>query len=386
MSSFFMIIMLRAWVILNLTDSAFMVTAVQAIAIFPMLLAPIGGVLADRMNKKQILIFADGSSMVFAGVLTILVTTANLAPWHIFLLALLSGISFAIALPSRIALVGELVGEADLPSGASLYISIFSFAILAGPGIGGILTSSYGITIALLTGTFMIVPALAIFIQLLKIKTVRIANLENSQRQQSTLNDIREGIRYATSHRGIRVLLLLGLATSVLAQPYQSILPIFARDVLDRGADGLGALVAAGGIGAIPGSITIAFFNTLKQLRFLIIVSGIAIGIAIILFSLSTFFLLSVVLSFILGYLYQIIITSSFTVIQVLSPIQLRGRVMSLRLLGHSVTPLGMLLLGIGAEYTNPVLATSVMGAITLIAMLAIAVILPNFETPVQQQ
>jgi len=378
--------MLRAWVILNLTDSAFMVTAVQAIAIFPMLLAPIGGVLADRMNKKQILIFADGSSMVFAGVLTILVTTANLAPWHIFLLALLSGISFAIALPSRIALVGELVGEADLPSGASLYISIFSFAILAGPGIGGILTSSYGITIALLTGTFMIVPALAIFIQLLKIKTVRIANLENSQRQQSTLNDIREGIRYATSHRGIRVLLLLGLATSVLAQPYQSILPIFARDVLDRGADGLGALVAAGGIGAIPGSITIAFFNTLKQLRFLIIVSGIAIGIAIILFSLSTFFLLSVVLSFILGYLYQIIITSSFTVIQVLSPIQLRGRVMSLRLLGHSVTPLGMLLLGIGAEYTNPVLATSVMGAITLIAMLAIAVILPNFETPVQQQ
>jgi len=381
-----MIIMLRAWVILNLTDSAFMVTAVQAIAIFPMLLAPIGGVLADRMNKKQILIFADGSSMVFAGVLTILVTTANLAPWHIFLLALLSGISFAIALPSRIALVGELVGEADLPSGASLYISIFSFAILAGPGIGGILTSSYGITIALLTGTFMIVPALAIFIQLLKIKTVRIANLENSQRQQSTLNDIREGIRYATSHRGIRVLLLLGLATSVLAQPYQSILPIFARDVLDRGADGLGALVAAGGIGAIPGSITIAFFNTLKQLRFLIIVSGIAIGIAIILFSLSTFFLLSVVLSFILGYLYQIIITSSFTVIQVLSPIQLRGRVMSLRLLGHSVTPLGMLLLGIGAEYTNPVLATSVMGAITLIAMLAIAVILPNFETPVQQQ
>ena len=143
--------------------------------------------------------------------------------------------------------------------------------------------------------------------------------------------------------------------------------------------------MAAGGIGAIPGSITIAFFNTLKQLRFLIIAGGIAIGITIILFSLSTFFLLSVALSFVLGYLYQIIITSSFTVIQVLSPIQLRGRVMSLRLLGHSVTPLGMLLLGIGAEYTNPVLATSVMGAITLIAMLAIAVTLPNFEAPVSK-
>ena len=274
--------MLRAWVILNLTDSAFMVTAVQAIAISPMLLAPIGGVLADRMNKKQILMFADGSSMIFAGVLTILVATTNLVVWHVFLLALLSGISFAIALPSRIALVGELVGEHALPSGASLYISIFSFAILAGPGIGGILTDSYGITMALLTGTFMIIPTLAIFIQLLKIKAVGITNPENLQRQQSTLNDIREGISYAISHRGIRVLLLLGLVTSVLAQPYQSILPIFARDVLDRGADGLGALVAAGGIGAIPGSITIAFFNTLKQLRFLIITGGIAIGITII--------------------------------------------------------------------------------------------------------
>ena len=380
MSSFFMVIVARGWLILELTDSAFMVTAVQAVSIFPILLALIGGVIADRMNKRVILIASDGASLLLILALAVLVWMDVVQAWQVFVLALLNGIAFAMALPSRIAVVGDLVGEADLPSGAALYISIFSAALLVGPGIGGVLIDSYGMGTALFIGTLLIVPALALLLVLLGIRIPRAASAEAPPSKRSVLGDIAEGVRYATKDNVLRVILVLGIATSLLAQPYQSILPVFARDVLDRGADGLGMLVAAGGVGAIPGSVTVVFFNSPRQLRFLIVAGGFGLGIAIILFSLSTVFVLSVALSFTLGYLYQIVITSSFTVIQILTPAHLRGRVMSLRLVGHGVTPLGMLLLGIGAEYTSPVQATATMGVMAVVAMTVIALAMPDLR------
>ena len=381
MSSFFMVIVARGWLILELTDSAFMVTAVQAASMFPILFALIGGVIADRMNKRVILIASDGASMVFVFALAVLVAMEVVEVWQVFVLALLSGIAFSVTLPSRIAIVGELVGEADLPSGAALYISIFSTALLVGPAIGGVLIDSYGMGTALLIATFLIVPALALLLVLLGIRTPKTAAAaEAPPSKRSVVSDIAEGVRYATKDNVLRVILVLGVVTSLLAQPYQGILPVFARDVLDRGADGLGTLVAAGGVGAIPGSITVVLFNNPRQLRLMIAAGGVGLGIAIILFSLSDMFMVSVALSFCLGYLYQIVITSSFTVIQLLTPAHLRGRVMSLRLVGHGVTPLGMLLLGIGAEYTGPVQATATMGVMAVVAMTAIALAMPDLR------
>ena len=380
MCSFFMVVVARGWLILELTDSAFMVTAVQAVSMFPILFALIGGVIADRMNKRVILIVSDGASMVFIFALAVLVAMDVVEVWQIFVLALLNGIAFALALPSKIAIVGDLVGEADLPSGAALYFSIFSAALLVGPAIGGVLIDSYGMSTALFIGTLLIVPAVALLLVLLGIRIPQAAAAEAPPSKRSVLSDIAESVRYATKDNVLRVILLLGVVTSLLMQPYQGILPVFARDVLDRGADGLGMLVAAGGVGAIPGSVTVVFFNSPRQLRFLIVAGGIGLGIAIILFSLSTVFLVSVALSFGLGYLYQIVIASSFTVIQLLTPAHLRGRVMSLRLLGHGMTPLGMLLLGIGAEYTSPVQATATMGVMAVVAMTVIALVMPDLR------
>lgn len=380
MCSFFMVTVARGWLVLELTDSAFIVTAVQAVSMFPILFALIGGVIADRMNKRVILLASDGVSMLLVFALAVLVAMGVVEVWQVFVLALLSGIAFSLALPSRIAIVGDLVGEADLPSGAALYISIFSTALLVGPGIGGVLIDSFGMGAALFIGAFMVVPALALFVLLLVIRIPRTAAAKAPPSKGTVLSDIAEGIRYATKDTVLRVVLVLGVVTSLLAQPYQSILPVFARDVLDQGADGLGMLVAAGGVGAIPGSVTVAFLNSPKQLRLLMVAGGIGLGIAIILFSLSTVFLVSVALSFSLGYLFQIVITSSFTVIQLLTPAHLRGRVASLRLVGHGVAPLGMLLLGIGAEYAGPGQATAAMGVMALVAMTVVALALPDLR------
>ena len=378
MSSFFMVLVARGWLVLGMTDSPFMVTAVQAVSMIPILFALVGGVIADRTNKRLMLIAGDGASLVFVLALAILVAANVAEVWHVFVLALLSGIAFAVTLPSRIAVVPELVGEADLPSGAALYISIFSSALLVGPAVGGVLISSYGMSSALFVGTFLVVPALILYLALLRAGAAQAAAVPSSKR--SVLSDVAEGVRYAAKDNVMRVILALGIVTSLFAQPYQGILPVFARDVLHRGADGLGMLVAAGGVGAILGSITVASFSSPRQMRILIVAGGFGLGTAIVLFAISTVFLASVGLSFSLGYLYQIVTTTSFTALQVISPAHLRGRILSLRIMGHGVTPVGMLLLGAAAEAIGPVNATAAMGAIAVVAITGIALALPDLR------
>ena len=378
MSSFFMVLVARGWLVLGMTDSPFMVTAVQAVSMIPILFALVGGVIADRTNKRLMLIAGDGASLVFVLALAILVAANVAEVWHVFVLALLSGIAFAVTLPSRIAVVPELVGEADLPSGAALYISIFSSALLVGPAVGGVLISSYGMSSALFVGTFLVVPALILYLALLRAGAAQAAAVPSSKR--SVLSDVAEGVQYAAKDNVMRVILALGIVTSLFAQPYQGILPVFARDVLHRGADGLGMLVAAGGVGAILGSITVASFSSPRQMRILIVAGGFGLGTAIVLFAISTVFLASVGLSFSLGYLYQIVTTTSFTALQVISPAHLRGRILSLRIMGHGVTPVGMLLLGAAAEAIGPVNATAAMGAIAVVAITGIALALPDLR------
>lgn len=378
MSSFFMVLVARGWLVLGMTDSPFMVTAVQAVSMIPILFALVGGVIADRTNKRLMLIAGDGASLVFVLALAILVAANVAEVWHVFVLALLSGIAFAVTLPSRIAVVPELVGEADLPSGAALYISIFSSALLVGPAVGGVLISSYGMSSALFVGTFLVVPALILYLALLRAGAAQAAAVPSSKR--SVLSDVAEGVRYAAKDNVMRVILALGIVTSLFAQPYQGILPVFARDVLHRGADGLGMLVAAGGVGAILGSITVASFSSPRQMRILIVAGGFGLGTAIVLFAISTVFLASVGLSFSLGYLYQIVTTTSFTALQIISPAHLRGRILSLRIMGHGVTPVGMLLLGAAAEAIGPVNATAAMGAIAVVAITGIALALPDLR------
>ena len=378
MSSFFMVLVARGWLVLGMTDSPFMVTAVQAVSMIPILFALVGGVIADRTNKRLMLIAGDGASLVFVLALAILVAANVAEVWHVFVLALLSGIAFAVTLPSRIAVVPELVGEADLPSGAALYISIFSSALLVGPAVGGVLISSYGMSSALFVGTFLVVPALILYLALLRAGAAQAAAVPSSKR--SVLSDVAEGVRYAAKDNVMRVILALGIVTSLFAQPYQGILPVFARDVLHRGADGLGMLVAAGGVGAILGSITVASFSSPRQMRILIVAGGFGLGTAIVLFAISTVFLASVGLSFSLGYLYQIVTTTSFTALQVISPAHLRGRILSLRIMGHGVTPVGMLLLGAAAEAIGPVNATAAMGAIAVVTITGIALALPDLR------
>jgi predicted MFS family arabinose efflux permease len=157
-------------------------------------------------------------------------------------------------------------------------------------------------------------------------------------------------------------------------------LPVFARDVLQVGADGLGVMGGVTGAGAIAGSLGVAVFSSPGQLRRLMLVGGLGLGIAIVLFAFSTIYQLSLLLLFFTGFLFQIFMTSNFTLVQVIAPDYIRGRVLSLRMIALGLGPIGMFSLGAAAEVFGAPMATAVMGAIALVLAAVILIAVPSLR------
>ena len=172
-------------------------------------------------------------------------------------------------------------------------------------------------------------------------------------------------------------LLLIGLVLSLFGMPYQTMLPVFARDILHAGPQGLGQLAGLGGAGAIAGSFAVAILSKPRQLQWLMIGGALGFGLGVILFAYSTLLLLSLALSLALGFLMQIFGTSNFTLVNVAPPPHLRGRVMGIRFVVMGISPVGMVGLGWLAEVIKPTHALAIAGAASVILTVAVVLAIP---------
>ena len=357
----------RGWLVLALTDSPFMVAAVQGVLMLPMaILTPFGGVIADRLNRKIILITSDAANLlIFLGLTTLLLLDI-IQVWHVFVLAFLNGMAFSMSTPTRATVVHDVVGQGDLAKGVAVYTTVFSIAQLSGPALAGYLMSrspdQLGWTF--LAASAFLIPAMA-FLMPLRIPN-RAATLEAISRP-SVMQSMEEGLSYVRARPLLVGLLLMSVVFAVFGIPYQTVLPVFARDILDAGPGGLGMLLAAGGGGAIIGSFIVAFFSTARQMQALIFATGFAFGPTIILFAFSPYFPTSLVLALGVGMMIQIFGVTTFALIQVGSPTNIRGRAIGILMLAWGLGPAGMFLLGFGAEVLNPEIALVVMGSISFI-------------------
>ena len=370
-----------------MTDSAFLVTAVNAVGMLPMLVFSLyGGVIADQMNRRLVLIASDGISLIIVLALAMLVLTNVIQLWQVFALTILHGTVFALAMPARAATVSNLVSRGDIPSGVALYTTIFSSGQLVGPALAGYLITAFGMGLPFVASCVILVPSMAL---LLNLKIPASEPGAQATPQVSILGSISEGLGYVRRHSILMGLMLMSLVTTVFAMPYQTLLPVFARDVLDVGASGLGWLGAMGGVGAIAGSITVAFFSDPRQMRVLMLTGGIGLGVFIVLFAVSTVYLLSLALVLCVGFLFQIFMTSNFTLVQVISPDYIRGRVLSIRMLALGLGPVGMVVLGTGAEAFGPARATAVMGGVAVVLVTVVLIAIPSLrrvETALMEQ
>jgi MFS family permease len=352
----------EAWLVYRLTGSSLLLGTVAFAGQIPVfLLAPIGGMVADRWNRQRVVIATQASSMVLAGILAVLTLTGRVKVWEVVVLAALMGAVNAFDIPARQAFLVDMVGREDLMNAIALNSSMFNGARVIGPSIAGILVASIGEGWCFAANSIsyiaVIVGLLLMHVNRAPVETLRVSPFEH----------IVEGFRFVWDTGPIRALLLLLGLVSLVAMPYSVLMPIFAAKILNGNARTLGVLMGATGVGALGGALTLASRSGVKGLGRWVAIACASFGTFLILFSLSRWYLLSVAMLVPVGFAMMVQMASSNTLIQAMVPDRLRGRAMAVySMMFMGMAPIGSFLSGwsadhIGAQWT---LAIGGVGAI----------------------
>lgn len=368
----------RGWLVLEMTNSAFLVTASQAASMLPQLFtALIGGFVADRFDRKRVILYAELFNMAVLLLFAFMVIFEVIQVWQIFVISFFNGISFSIGFPARTSAVPAMVERRDIASAVALFTTVFSAGQLLGPAMAGQLINTFGMGATFLSSSLVLLLAIALLIPL-NTKATRGSHNAGLSMWQS----IAEGISYVRQSKLVLGLMMLGFGATMFGFPFMSILPVFARDVLDVGADGLGWLAAMQGVGALFGSVIVAAMRSHNQVKVLTIAGSLGLPTLVLLFALSPVYSLSLIVVLLLGFFFQVFMTSNFTQVQIVVPDSIRGRVLSIRMIIFGMGPLGMILLGTSAEIIGPVWATAWMGILGLATMIATIAIFPALRKP----
>jgi MFS family permease len=358
----------QSWLVYRLTGSVILLGAVGFASQIPVfLIAPFGGSVADRMDRRRILVITQSVAMSLAAVLAVLTLTGSIQIWHLFVVAVGFGVANAFDIPTRQAFVAEMVGRNDLINAIALNSSMFNGARIVGPAIAGILVAAVGEGWCFFGNA---VSYIAVITGLLMMKV----NSTPRKRESSALSDIAEGFGYVAKTRPIRALLLLLGLVSLTAMPYAVLMPVFADQYLGGGSSTLGYLMGASGIGALIAALSLATRKHVFGLgRWVLFACG-GLGLSLILFSLSRNFWLSALLLIPVGFSMMTQMSSSNTLVQAMVPDHLRGRVMSVySMMFMGVAPFGALLAGTLAGYIGPPETVAIGGAVCLLAAVLFA-------------
>jgi MFS family permease len=342
------------WLVYDLTNSPFMLGFVGFVSRIPSLLfAPFAGVFADRLNKYKLLYLTQILAMIQAVIITILLFTNTIQIWHIIVLGIFLGIINSFDTPVRQSFVIELIdNKKDLGNAIALNSAMVNGARLIGPTIAGILVAAFGESWCFLINALSFIAILA------TLSMMRIPKLVREIKNDSNIEKLREGFRYSFGFLPIRYILLLLSLVSLMGMPFQVLMPVFAKDIFMGGANALGFLMGAVGMGALAGALYLANKKSVRGLGKNLVIGSFTFGLGLILFSLSNIFWLSMIVLAFTGFGMMIEITSSNTLLQTISDDDKRGRVMSFYTLAFMGTvPLGNLLSGslsdlIGVPYT----------------------------------
>ncbi|MCC6178878.1 MAG: MFS transporter [Chloroflexi bacterium] len=326
----------QGWIVYELTGSSFylgLVAFARALPVFGFSL--VGGTVADRADRRTVIAMANSVVAVLSLLLGILIWTQYVAVWHIIAVSFLSGLAFSFEVPCRQALVTDLVERKDLVSAVGLNSVAFNTAAVIGPALASllILVTDEG-ALFMLNG----VSYVAVVISVMMIRPVQSAPPSKGSLLDSMLN----GLRYVWKTPELLALVGLMAVTSLLARPYNQLLPVFASDILQIGVAGLGALTGAAGAGALVAALLVAALGTFKHRGLVVALSGVLFGAVLVVFALSTSPAVSLAACAVLGFCSTFSSISANTMLQAYSSARMRGRVMGL----HGLTMMGIMPLG----------------------------------------
>jgi MFS family permease len=332
------------WLVLRLTNSPALLGLVAAASSLPVLLLSLSaGAVADRISRHRLLVITQVAATVLALVLALLTLFGVIQVWEVLLLSLLGGVVNAFDAPARQAFTVEMVDREDLLNAIALNSSIFNGARTIGPAVAGVVVALIG------EGPAFMLNALSFGAVIAGLLMMRLPPFTPPPARRG--GALREGIRYILGEERVSALLLQAGALSFFGFVYIPLLPIFARDVLQVGASGLGWLSASSGIGALIAALMLASAGESTRRGRLLILSALAYGPLMIAFSLSRFMPLSMLILCLCGWSGVTSIALTNTLIQSIVPDSLRGRVMSVfTLLMMGTSPMGGMFAGLIAQ------------------------------------
>jgi MFS family permease len=355
----FMQIVGLSWLVLELTHSAWQLSLVGALQALPILLFSIfAGVFADRWPKRRVLLVTQFAAMIQAFLLWILIATSTIQLWHIYVLVLLLGLMNCLGRPTSRAFVVELVGREDLPNAVALNSSLSSLMRILGPGLGGIIIATSGVSMLFLLNALSFLPVIIglVLINSHELHTQSLPH-RNEGQLQNTWQSLREGIAYVWKTPAILLLILVVGLALLFGSNFNVVLPLFATDLLHIGATGFGFLSAATGVGALLSGLWLAWSNRLPTIRRVLIVIMVFALLEVI-FALSRIYPLSLVLIASVGFTEETFAMQSMAKLQIVTPDHLSGRVMSVQALFFDGSlPLGYLLMGWLSDLYGPSVA-----------------------------
>jgi MFS family permease len=370
------------WLALELTHSGLLVGLVLAAQFTPVLVGgPLGGVVADRYRKRNVLLATQSLFMVPSFVLFALSATGHSHYWMIIVAAFATGTINMFDVPARQAFVIEMVGRQDLMNAIALNSSVFNGSAVVGPAVAGLVIAAVGVPICFLANSISYLAAIAALLLMRDLPTVA-----PQRHELPFVKRLAEGASYARHEPVVGMLLIAVAVFSLFAMNRLTLIPLFADQVLHVGAHGFGFLLASMGSGALVGALTLAFFPNLgadprRQLWMAMIWVA-----ALLEFSISRVFVLSMAALFVAGYCQISFIATANNRIQTLTPDHLRGRVMSLyaqALIG--VGPIGALQAGALAQRYGAPWAMAIGAVMAGAVMVGIRILRPEvFSLPDQ--
>ncbi len=365
------------WLVYRLSDSVLLLGVVGFAGQIPsLLLTPIAGVYADRVDRRKVLIATQAISMLIALTVAALILFDKIQVWHIIASAALNGIAMAFDTPFRHAfLVNMVPDKKDLQNAIALNSTLFNTARFVGPPLGGLLIALSG------EGVCFLINGLSYLAVIASLLAMQVDPRAESIRHASVFTDLLSGLRYAYKSLPIRFILIMVITTSLLGLPFQVFMPVFAREVLHGNSQTLGYLIGAIGAGALAGAIYLATRKSLHTIPLTIFISATLFSLGLMAFSVSTGFIISLALLVITGFGMVVEFASSNTLLQTMVDDQMRGRIVALYSMSFmGFTPLGSLLMGALAEFAGVQITVFIAGACCLLAALVFYRKLPEIR------
>ena len=360
--------MAQSWLVWQMTKSPFLLGVVGFAQALPrLLLGAIGGAIVDRVERRRLLLCTQFLAMVQAMVFWVLVQFAWVEFWHVLVLVLFLGMVNSLNQTARHSLINNIVPRADLMNAIALNSSLANLAKIIGPSLGGVLIGVIGIAGCLL------VNAISFFAIIVTLVVMEIpAGSAKVNDETPFWQEVSQGYRFLRSDRRLFSLILLTYGIALVGTPYARFLPVFATDVLHAGPTTFGLLLAAPGIGAVLAGLGIASLGRLRRRLHFVAMAVLAFSVSLMLFSFSRSIYLSMFFLILVGASNIAFRAVANSIVQMETPPQYLGRMLSLFFMDKGLWSFGTLFIGSVAHLIGTPRAITIAGAVCAVAALVL--------------